>query len=382
MYKNINFKISDESHIEQEKIFKLLDAFICEDFNFDFNENLVEIQLKTLDFNSFQKYIKTTLLNGVLNEDSKEVVQKILDSISSIGSYGLKGSKRVYVDYDKERKVQNRKEKEAKRQQFFYAKDNNFSKINNDLPVEFENKIICDDSFTVLKKLPDNCIDLVITSPPYNFGLDYASTNDDSHWKNYFDRLFEIFSECIRVLKYGGRAIINVQPLYSDYIPTHHIITNFFIENRMIWKGEIMWEKNNYNAKYTAWGSWKSPSNPYLKYTWEFIEVFSKGDLKKQGSSDNADITAEEFKKWVIGKWSIAPERNMKTYNHPAMFPEELAKRAIKLFSFKNDIILDPFNGAGTTTAVARRLERRYLGIDISEEYCNTAKERIEKQLF
>jgi DNA modification methylase len=84
----------------------------------------------------------------------------------------------------------------------------------------------------------------------------------------------------------------------------------------------------------------------------------------------------------VIGKWSIAPERNMKTYNHPAMFPEELVKRAIKLFSFKNDIILDPFNGAGTTTAVARKLERKYLGIDISEEYCNTATERINKQLF
>jgi len=140
--------------------------------------------------------------------------------------------------------------------------------------------------------------------------------------------------------------------------------------------------KNNYNCKYTAWGSWKSPSNPYLKYTWEFIEIFAKGTLKKEGDREKADITADEFKKWVVAKWSIAPERNMKNYNHPAMFPEELATRVIKLFSFENDIVLDPFNGAGTTSFVAKSFKRRYLGIDISKEYCKVAENRLLKINF
>ena len=95
-----------------------------------------------------------------------------------------------------------------------------------------------------------------------------------------------------------------------------------------------------------------------------------------------ADISSEDFKKWVVGKWSIAPERNMKKYNHPAMFPEELVKRALQLFSFKGDIILDPFNGAGTTTYVAKQLGRKYIGIDISNEYCKTAQKRIDELLL
>ena len=111
----------------------------------------------------------------------------------------------------------------------------------------------------------------------------------------------------------------------------------------MIWKGEILWEKNNYNCKYTAWGSWKSPSSPYLKYTWEFVEVFCKGSLKKEGSAENADIHGDDFKKWVYARWSIAPERRMKEFGHPAVFPEELARRVIQLFSFRGDVVLDPF---------------------------------------
>ena len=382
MGKEINIPIENDYLVEKSKLINLFAAFFNDEFFFDFVDNNVEVQLIALDYNLFQFTANNVLSNGTLNDNSKKALQSILNSITNIKSYGLKSGKRVYVDYNNERKVQNRKEKEEKRQQFYYTKDNNFSKVNNEIPTEFENKIICGDSQNILAKLPDNCIDLVITSPPYNFGLDYASTADDNHWETYFEKLFEIFSECIRILKYGGRAVINVQPLFSDYIPTHHIISNFFIQKKMIWKGEILWEKNNYNCKYTAWGSWKSPSNPYLKYTWEFLEVFCKGDLKKIGNSENADISADDFKKWTVGKWSIAPERKMKEYDHPAMFPEELVQRALQLFSFENDVILDPFNGAGTTTSVAKKLNRRYLGIDISEKYCETAQDRISKTLF
>lgn len=279
-----------------------------------------------------------------------------------------------------ERKVIDRKKKESVRGGYcYYAHDNYFPKDNNNVPSEYLNEIVCGDSLEVLKNLPDNCIDLVFTSPPYNFGLSYSTNDDTSDWENYFNKLFAIFDECIRIVKYGGRIVVNVQPLYSDYIPTHHIISNFFMNRNMIWKGEIIWEKNNYNCKGCSFGSWKSPSSPYLKYTWEFVEVFCKGDIKHDGSADNADITSDEFKDWVVAKWSIAPERNMKKFEHPAMFPEKLAERVLKLFSFKGDTILDPFNGVGTTTLVAKKTSRNYIGIDISKDYCTVAESRIKE---
>ena len=314
-------------------------------------------------------------------------------------SFGINRGKKVYEGYNDERKVKNRQEKVKVRlgyQDYFPQKK--FSQTNNELPEKYIDKIICADSLSLLKKLPDNCIDLIFTSPPYNFGLDYSDHIDVNKWQDYFNNLFAIFGECIRVLKYGGRIIVNIQPLFSDYIPSHHIISNYFTAEGMIWKAEIIWDKKHYNCKYTAWGSWRSPSSPYLKYTWEFLEVFCKGDLKKDGTPDKIDISAEEFKKWVNANWSIpseneadskedlyeidarwniAPERDMKKFNHPAMFPEKLVERALKLFSYGNDIVLDPFNGAGTTTAVAAKNHRRFLGIDLSTEYCKTAEKRL-----
>lgn len=339
------------------------------------NSNTIRIYLHQLDFSDFKKVITSRI--QFVDSNTKYLLKEILTKIETIKSYGLKGGKRVYVGYDRERKVRNRKLKEATRGKYYYARDHNFSKKNNEIPKEYINKIIVEDSEEVLKKLPDNCIDLIFTSPPYNFGLEYENHKDGINWNEYFNKLFRIFKECIRVLKYGGRIVVNVQPLFSDYIPIHHIISNFFMENKLIWKGEILWEKHNYNCKYTAWGSWKSPSNPYLKYTWEFLEIFSKGTLKHYGKYSNADITADEFKKWVYAKWDITPEYNMKKYGHPAMFPEELAERVIKLFSFRGDVVLDPFNGVGTTCVVAKRLGRKYTGIDISEEYCKKAEERL-----
>ena len=281
------------------------------------------------------------------------------------------------IDLTKERKVRDRKQKEETRGKHYYANANGFSRESNRLPDEFTNKIVCGDSKLVLQELPDNCIDLIFTSPPYNFGLDYEQTEDAFAWDSYFKVLFGIFDECIRILKYGGRIIVNVQPLFSDYIPTHHFISQYFMRKKLIWKGEILWEKNHYNCKYTAWGSWKSPSSPYLKYTWEFLEIFCKGSLKKTGDSKNADIDAESFKNWVSAKWAIAPEHKMKEFGHPAMFPEELANRVLKLFSFKGDVILDPFAGVGTTCLSAHINQRLYLGIDISPEYCQTAEDRL-----
>lgn len=357
----------------------LNDQFIQGEFHLELRDRTLVAHLNLLDLNKFKKMVFQAIEEFSLEEENP--FTELLMKIEAIGSYGIKSGKRSYVTYNQERKVRDRKKKVQNRGMFFYSTENNFSKDTNVFPPKFLDSIMLGDSEQGLKHLPDNCVDLVFTSPPYNFGLDYGEHRDGVNWNQYFDKLFRVFKECIRVTKYGGRVAINVQPLYSDFIPIHHIISDFFMKNRMIWRNEILWEKNNYNAKYTAWGSWKSPSNPYLKYTWEFIEVFSKGDLKHPGNSELADITDKEFKEWVNAKWSIAPERNMKQYGHPAMFPERLAERVIKLFSFQNDIVLDPFNGVGTTTGVARKLNRHFIGFDVSEEYVKIAKKRLTGML-
>jgi site-specific DNA-methyltransferase (adenine-specific) len=116
---------------------------------------------------------------------------------------------------------------------------------------------------------------------------------------------------------------------------------------------------------------------PYLKYTWEFIEVFDKMTHKKTGNRADIDITDQEFKDWVFGRWVVPPETRMKDFGHPAMFPEEIPRRLLKLFSYQHDIVLDPFNGVGTTTLAAWKINRRFIGIDISPEYCREALDRI-----
>ena len=304
----------------------------------------------------------------------KSLGRSIIKSVKSIRSYGYSGGVRQYVDYNKERKVADRARKSRLR---LAAKSSESPEPDGAMPGKYQNQVVCADSEEFLKKLPANSVDLIFTSPPYNFGLDYENRGTDAdQWESYFDKLFSVFDECVRILRHGGRMIVNVQPLFSDYIPTHHVISHH-LSKSLMWKGEILWEKNNYNCKYTAWGSWRSPSSPYLKYTWEFLEIFCKGSLKKQGDRSDADIGADDFKKWVYAKWSVAPERRMKEYGHPAMFPEELARRAIQLFSFRNDLVLDPFMGMGTTCKVAKALGRNYLGVDISDQYVKNARDRI-----
>jgi DNA modification methylase len=375
-YKTFEVEVSTKERIDNT-LYELSTLYPKEDIYFERSDGHVIVHLKQLDLGDFKKHL--LLLCHRYDKSVAHLLHNILEGIESIRSYGLKGKKRLYVGYNKERKVKNRRGKEKARGIYYYAQGNNFSSKNAEIPDEYENRIVVGDSESILKKLPDNCIDLVFTSPPYNFGLDYENHRDGTNWNEYFGKLFAIFKECIRTLKYGGRIIVNVQPLFSDYIPIHHIISDFFMREKMIWKGEIIWDKHNWNCKYTAWGSWKSPTSPYLKYTWEFLEIFCKGDLKKKGAKNNVDITANEFKQYVIAKWDIAPERNMDKFGHPAMFPEAIVERSLKLFSFKEDIILDPFNGVGTTTAVAKRLGRRYLGIDISAEYCKKAEKRLNE---
>lgn len=341
----------------------------------------IEIDIDKENIICYFDCVNIKMLEFYLTRENNKIISVLLNKLRDIKSYSPSSNgKIVYASFNKDNRVQNKRENSKKRLAYEYYKKQ-FKIENNILSTDILDKIYCDDSFNFLKKLPDNCIDIILTSPPYNFGINYNSVNDVNKWGDYFKKLFNIFKECIRVIKSTGRIIINIQPMYSDYLPTHHFISNFFIQQGMIWKGEILWEKNNYNCKYCTWGSWKSPSSPYLKYSWEFIEIFCKNSLKKEGLNENIDISADEFKKFVYGKWSIAPERRMKEFGHSAMFPEVLVERCLKLFSYKNDIILDPFNGVGTTTKVAMDLNRHFIGIDIDPIYCETAKKRLQNNI-
>ena len=133
------------------------------------------------------------------------------------------------------------------------------------------NNIYNEDCLEFMKKLPDNIIDCIITSIPYNFDRNYDTYDDKVDLKEYVDWLKLVFQECSRILKDDGRIFVNVQPIFTDNFPTHHIVSQILTDCGLTWGGEIIWEKNNYNCAYTTWGSWCSPSKPYLKYTWEYI---------------------------------------------------------------------------------------------------------------
>ena len=378
-YRQIKIDPEGQLGIQADAAIGLINGcFPRDDFHIVRNDQELEVWLRQVDM----AMLSETVARASQMYGNIPVMRQIISAVEGIKSYGINGNKRLYVGYNRERKVVGRKGKEQRRGKHYYANDHAYQRISNAVPDVFMDSVICGDSEETLKQLPDNCIDLIFTSPPYNFGLEYHESgvqhqSDAIDWESYFSKLFRVFDECIRVLKFGGRIAVNVQPLFSDYIPSHHIISNYFMEKRLIWKGEILWEKNNYNCKYTAWGSWKSPASPYLKYTWEFVEVFAKGDLKKNGDSTNADIDADSFKEWVLAKWSIAPERRMREFDHPAMFPEELARRVMLLFSFRGDTVLDPFMGVGTTCAAARSTGRHFLGIDVAPDYCATAETRL-----
>lgn len=236
--------------------------------------------------------------------------------------------------------------------------------------------IINGDALEELRKISDNSIHLAITSPPYNVGKNYDNHNDKMNYQEYLNWLNEVWKETQRVLVPGGRFALNIAPTgIKDFVPIHHDFTNQLRKLGMKFRTEIIWYKQTM-LKRTAWGSWKSPANPHIVPSWEYVLIFSKNGDKLYGNTKNADITAEEFKEFSDGFWKIQPERQRN--GHPAPFPEYLIYRLIKFYSYKENTILDMFGGTGTVSAVAHKTGRNSIHIDISKEYCETAKKRLE----
>ncbi|RZD17557.1 MAG: site-specific DNA-methyltransferase [Candidatus Acididesulfobacter diazotrophicus] len=246
-------------------------------------------------------------------------------------------------------------------------------KTEKKLPDELVNKFILG-SAENMKELPDNSVHLMITSPPYNVSKEY---DNDLSLKEYLQLLKNSFGETYRVLINGGRACINVANLgRKPYIPLSDYISTMMIDIGFNMRGEIIWNKAASASPSTAWGSWLSSTNPILRDIHEYILVFSKGDYNRIGKGKQNTIIKEQFMEWTKSIWTMKAE-SARRIGHPAPFPEELPYRLIQLYSFKDDVILDPFMGSGTTAAAALKSERKFIGYDINQEYINLAERRI-----
>ena len=248
----------------------------------------------------------------------------------------------------------------------------------NVFPSEYLNKII-KGSCEYMEEIPDNSLHLMITSPPYNVSKEY---DEDLSLKEYLSLLQEAFAETFRVLVNGGRVCINVANLgRKPYIPLSDYISKIMIDIGYNMRGEIIWDKGSSAGTSTAWGSWQSAANPILRDVHEYILIFSKGDYKRQRTPENQNtITKEEFMEFTKSVWTMKSESARKI-GHPAPFPIELPRRLIKLYSFTNDIILDPFMGSGTTAIAAIKENRNFVGYEINEEYVKLSNDRIDLEL-
>lgn len=243
--------------------------------------------------------------------------------------------------------------------------------------MELINRIICGDVLEVMKEIPDNTIHLAITSPPYNVGIEYDNHHDRMSYDEYLKWLKKVWLETKRVLVSGGRFALNIAPTsIKNFCPIHHDFSNQLREIGMIFRTEIIWYKQTMRRR-TAWGSWKSPANPHILPSWEYILIFCKDSWRLEGNPKDADITSEEFMRFSDGYWYIPPETNRK--GHPSPFPEELIYRLIKFYSYRGNIVLDMFGGTGTVAVISYKTGRRFIHIDISEEYCKTAAKRLKE---
>ncbi len=240
-------------------------------------------------------------------------------------------------------------------------------------------------------ELPDNSVHLIITSPPYWQLKDYGSDNQigfHDTYENYINNLNLVWKECYRALHNGCRLCINIgdqfarSVYYGRYkvIPIREEIIKFCENIGFDYMGAIIWQKvttSNTTGGGIQMGSYPYPRNGILKLDYEFILIFKKlGDAPKPTKEEKelSKMTAEEWNTFFAGHWNFAGARQN---NHIAMFPEELPRRLIKMFSFVGDTILDPFTGSGTTNLAAKNLERNSIGYEINEEFIPLISQKL-----
>lgn len=228
-----------------------------------------------------------------------------------------------------------------------------------------------------MAELPESSVHLMVTSPPYNVGKEY---DDDLSLQEHLAFLERVWVEVYRLLVPGGRACVNVANLgRKPYIPLHAWIVDSMLRVGFLMRGEVIWNKAASASSSTAWGSWRSAANPTLRDVHEYILVFSKGAFKRDNPNHReSTISDEQFLEYTKSVWTFPAEPASKV-GHPAPFPLELPYRLIQLYSFKGEVILDPFMGSGQTAIAALKTDRHYVGFELNPEYVRLAEKRIRE---
>ncbi len=242
------------------------------------------------------------------------------------------------------------------------------------------NILIYRDDILKISVIPNNSVDLIVTSPPYNVDIHYNSHADDLSYEDYLEFTHKWIKKCFDLAKSEGRFLLNI-PLDKNKGGQKSVGADITkIAKDIGWKyhSTIIWNEGNISRR-TAWGSFMSASAPYVIAPVELILVLYKDSWKKTGGSRINDITKQEFMDWTNGVWTFNGQSKKGAGGHPAPFPVELPRRCIKLFSFVGDTVLDPFLGSGSTLIASYLQGRKGIGVDIDEKYCNIAIDRLRQ---
>jgi site-specific DNA-methyltransferase (adenine-specific) len=242
-----------------------------------------------------------------------------------------------------------------------------------------------------MDRVADGSVALVVTSPPYFAGKQYEQELEregiPSSYLEYLSMLTEVFAECVRKLEPGGRIAVNVanlgrRPYRSLSADVIRILEH---DLGLLLRGELIWQKGEGASSSCAWGSFRSATNPVLRDISERVIVASKGRFDRarsvkqraaEGLPYESTVMTEDFMASTLDVWSIPPE-SARRVGHPAPFPVELPEQLIRLYTFTNDLVLDPFMGSGSALVAAARLGRRYIGYDLDAAYVDIARRRV-----
>lgn len=241
---------------------------------------------------------------------------------------------------------------------------------------EKKNVVIYNDDILTTTTIEPATVDLIVTSPPYNVDIQYGTYDDRMTYSDYLQFTRAWLRQCYSFAKNDGRLCLNV-PLDKNKGGQQSVCADITtIAKQVGWQyhSTIIWNEQNISRR-TAWGSWLSASAPYVIAPVEVIIIFYKKHWRKLHKG-KSDITRQEFMDWTNGVWTFCGE-SKKRIGHPAPFPVELPRRCIKLFSYVDDLILDPFLGSGTTLRACLETKRRGIGVEVDENYCQLAKKRV-----
>ena len=265
------------------------------------------------------------------------------------------------------------------------------------------NKVTNGDCIEVMKEMPDSFVDLIVTSPPYGVNINYDVHDDDMEINQYLDFTRDWMTEAYKVLKDDGRIALNIPYEINRQEKGGRIflvseVYQVMKEIGFKFYGIVDLEEDSpHRSKTTAWGSWMSPSSPYIYNPKEcVILAYKKHHIKKVKGEPQwkgvptqieqedgtfktkvvyQDEDKKEFMELVFGQWKYFNDSRPMT---KATFSMDIPTKAIKILTYKNDIVLDPFNGSGTSCVAAEILDRRWIGIELSPNYTEIARERIQ----